>query len=326
MNIDKINISKISWDKELTNSRLEFNIKGTNISNVIVNTLRRVSITNVPIYAFTNINITVNTSVFNNNYLKLRLNNLPVIGLKSNNHIFKKEMKDKISEEKINILNMDDINLNVNNNDINISTLDKLTMYLEYENTSDKIESIGTNNCKFYLKEKLIESPYPINIQLIKLQPKQKIKLSAITELGIEEESSIYSPLSIFAFKHNSDTDYDLILESRGQLTETEILEMSNTNIQSQLDNIIELIPDEKSLEGKLILKDMDHTLGNIITSGLQLHSNIDFAGYNMPHPLDNKIVIHFKLNKGNFKNILIEVLKFYKTLFSKINEKILLL
>lgn len=319
--IENIIINKISWDKDLTDSRLEFNIKGKNINNVVVNSLRRVSITDIPIYAFTNINITTNTSIFNNNYLKLRLNNLPVLGLKSKEFIFKKK-KDEEKEESSFILNMDDINLN-SNEDVNASTLEKLTLYLEYENKSDKIESIGTNKCKFYLKEKQIESPYPTNIQLIKLQPKQKIKLSAITEIGIEKISSIYSPLSIFAFKENNENDYNMILESRGQLDEKEILEFCIVNIQNQLDEIIKVIPDEKSLEGKLILKDIDHTLGNIITSGLQLHSNVDYAGYSMPHPLDNKIVINFKLIKGDFKQIMTDVLLYYKNLFNEVDKGI---
>ncbi len=324
---NNINVKKLLWDEELTNSRLELNINGKDIDNVIINTLRRISITDIPIYAFTNINITENTSIFNNNYLKLRLNNLTVLGIKSKTHIFKSsENKDIFIEEDNSLINMDDINLSIKKDNINISTLDKLTMYLNFENKTDEIISIGTNDCNFYLKEKQIKSPYPMNIQLIKLQPKQKIVFSAITELGIEKLSSIFSPVSIFTFIEKSNDNYNLILESRGQLNEKEILDVCNSNIQNQLDNIEKLIPDDDSLEGKLVLKKIDHTLGNILSSGLKRHDKVIYAGYNMPHPLDDKIIIHFKLKEGKIKSTIKDTIKYYKKIFNDLNEKIKLI
>jgi DNA-directed RNA polymerase subunit L len=321
--IDNISVKKILWDRELTNSRLEFNIKGNNINNVIVNTYKRVGTSKVPIYTFTNTDITKNTSVYNNNYLKLRLKNLPVIGIKTEKDIFiPKKNKNQIEEEEIGFINIDDINMNVNE-DVNVSSLDKLTMYLEYENNSDEIVSVGTDDCKFYLKEKQIKSPYPTNVQLVKLQPKQIIKFSAITELGIEDISSIFSPVSIFTFRENSENDYDVFLESRGQLNEMEILRITYVNIMNDLDQIEKLLPEDNILEGKLTLNNIDHTLGNILSEGLQKHSNVIFAGYNMPHPLDTKIVLHFKLSKGNLKSIIIEVIEYYKKVFKLVNDNI---
>lgn len=321
--LDSISVKKISWDKEITNSRLELNIKGQDINHVVVNTLKRVGTSKVPIYTYENIDITENSSIYNNNYLKLRLKNLPVLGIKTEKPIFIKKQKIKqTTEEDIGFINIDDINMNVNES-VNISSLDKLTMYLEYENKTDKILSIGTDNCKFYLKEKEIKSPYNIDIQLIKLQPKQKIKFSAITELGIEDISSTYSPVSIFTYRENTETDYDMFIESRGQLNELEILDIIKKNIINDLDNIEKLLPDEDILEGKIVLKDIEHTLGNLLSSGLQSHSSIVFAGYNMPHPLDNKIILHFKLIKGTIKSVLIEVIEYYKKLFENLNTNI---
>ena len=322
--LDTISVKKLSWDRELTNSRLEFNVKGKDINHVIVNTLKRTGTSKVPIHTFINIDISENTSVYNNNYMKLRLKNLPVLGIKTDKNIFiKKKKKVTVNgEENIGFINIDDINMDVNEN-VNISSLDKLTMYLEYENKTDNIVSVGTDNCKFYVKEKQIKSPYPTDVQIIKLQPKQKIKLSAITELGIEELSSIFSPVSIFTYRENNDNDYDVFIEARGQLNELEILNIVQENISNDLDNIERYLPDDPVLEGQIVLKDIEHTLGNLLSSGLQTHSNIDFAGYNMPHPLDEKVLIHFKLNKGDIKSAIIDVIKYYKELFKKLNENI---
>lgn len=323
LSVSNISVKQTLWERELVNSRLELNIKGKNINHVVVNTLKRVGTSKVPIFSFTNLNIHHNSSIFNNNYLKLRFKNLPVLGIKSNMTIYEPvKKKEEVEDEETGFINIDDVNMKVDK-DVNVSSLNKLTLYLEYENKTDKIVSVGTDDCKFYLKESQIKSPYPVNIQLIKLQPTQKIKLSAITELGIENMSSIYSPVSIFTYRENSENDYDLFLESRGQLNEYEILNITYSNIINDLENIIELLPNDKNLEGELVLKNIEHTLGNILSEGLQNHPNVDFAGYNMPHPLDNKILLHFKLNKGDLKSATIDVIKHYQNIFESLNKEI---
>ena len=155
--IKKINVKKISWTKDLTDSRLEFNIQGDNINHTIANTLRRVGTTNVPIYAFTNVDINENTSIFNNNYLKLRLSNLPVLGITTDVDIFVKDTKKEDREDDTdNTIIQDDIDIKPmglnEENKVNVSTLKQLTMYLEYHNNTDDIVTVGTDDCKFYYK------------------------------------------------------------------------------------------------------------------------------------------------------------------------------
>ena len=52
-------------------------------------------------------------------------------------------------------------------------------------------------------------------------------------------------------------------------------------------------------LQGLIIVNNEDHTLGNLISRGLQLHPSISFAGYNLPHPLSKKVHFHYKLEKA---------------------------
>jgi DNA-directed RNA polymerase subunit L len=196
-------------------------------------------------------------------------------------------------------------------------------MYVDTTNNTDNIISVTTKEAKFYLREKSIPSPYENDIQLIKLQPKQTIKMSCITELNIEEENSIYSPVTVCYFQKNSENDYDFILESRGQLNELEILSIMYDNIINQLDIFYDLIPDIKDMEGKISFNNAEHTLGNIVSEGLQNHNDVLFGGYNMPHPLDNKIVITYKLQKNNIKSVMKDVIDKYKKIFSDINSKL---
>ena len=319
--MDKITLKIIS--KEI--NRSEINIVGVN--NTIVNCIRRSAMSYIPIYSFNNIIITENTSIFNNNYMKLRLRNMPVYGIVSDTHTFIKKKVDDVIEEETNVELLNDIDTS-GNNILNSSSLKQLTMYLDYTNNTNDIITVGTDDCKYYYMEKQIDSPYKFplcgNIPIIKLQPKQKIKLSAITELGIEEMSSIYSAVSIIAFKMNSELDYNMTIESRGQLEEFTILTYSLDILCDILDKFISIVPDNNNISGKLLLDDCDHTLGTIIAEGLQNHKKIKFAGYNMPHPLEQKVLFHYEMIKeDNIKDILIDVITIYKKIFNTIKKLI---
>jgi DNA-directed RNA polymerase subunit L len=308
------------------NSRLEFKISG--INNTIINCIRRSVMTSIPVFSFNNITISENTSIFNNNYIKLRLRNIPVFGITTDDPIFIKKVENlDVIEEETNADILNDMDMN-NASTLNSSSLKQLTMYVDKTNTTSEIINVTTDDCKFYYMEKQIDSPYKLpkcnNIPLIKLQPTQKIKLSAITELGIEELDGIYSAVSIFAFKYIDDLNYDVAIESRGQLDERTIIEYGIINLNNLLDKFIGLIPDVSIISGKLLVDDADHTIGTIIAEGLQNHKMIKFAGYNMPHPLDNKILIHYELVKEtNIKDILSEIVEDYKKIFNKISKLI---
>ena len=114
--------------------------------------------------------------------------------------------------------------------------------------------------------------------------------------------------------------NYDIILESRGQLDEKKILNIISNNIINLLDNFYDLIPNIENLEGVLSLENADHTLGNLISQGLQNHPLVKFAGYNMPHPLGTNILFHYKLEKGNIKHFCKEVIEYYKNIFNKLS------
>ena len=188
-------------------------------------------------------------------------------------------------------------------------------MYINSKNKTNEIITITTNDAKFYYDEKQIESPYKTNIPLIKLQPNQEISLSAITNIATEHINTIYSAVSVVYYKQNSDNDFNFILESRGQITEKRILNVAIINIKLKMKKILKLISDNpidnNNIEGKLIINGEDHTMGNLITRGLQLHQDIDFAGYSLPHPLSN--IIH----------IIEDVVEYYNNLFDKIDNLI---
>lgn len=98
------------------------------------------------------------------------------------------------------------------------------------------------------------------------------------------------------------------------------ILLIALLNIERRIKNFIKIINTTKfesdnNLEGKIEIQNEDHTLGNLITRGMQQHSEVEFAGYNLPHPLIEKVIFHYKIKntkKVNIKTILNDVVDYY--------------
>jgi DNA-directed RNA polymerase subunit L len=201
-------------------------------------------------------------------------------------------------------------------------------MYINYKNKTNEIISITTENALFYYNQKQISSPYPIPIRLIDLQENQEIILSAITEIGTEESNAIFSPVSIITFKEHTINEYTFILESRGQITEKRILIVAIINIERNLNNFMNLINKNNDLkklnEGSFTVNNEDHTLGYLISSGLQMHKDISFAGYSIPHPLVKELIINFVIKKNNIIDIISDVINYYIKLFNNIKNEII--
>ena len=320
--VKTINVTKKFEDKNLGFSRLELKLKGEDIDNIITNSIKRIVQTDIPIFSFSEINITDNTSIFNNNYVKDHVRNIPVWGIENNlEEYYKKEIitEEDFSESR-GIID-DDIELTVDNK-MDTSALNELNMYVEYKNNSKEIYAVTTDDAEFHYQEGLIKSPYYNPIQLVKLQPGQEIKIDARAKLGTEEISGIFSATNVCFFIQN-EKDYDFIIESRGQIKERRILLLALKILNKKLRHFYDNLPKNKGMEGTIIVENEDHTLGNIITKGMQNHSSVQFCGYNTPHPLKKEIHFHYKLNSGNINTVVKEVIIYYETIFNDLIEKI---
>jgi len=316
-----INLKNVSYDKTHGSSRLEFDLSGPEINHIIVNTLRRTILSDIPIYAYTDFKFNKNNSIFHNNFLKNQIKNIPVWGIENKLEFFEKDIKKlDIIEEQEEI--EDDIELSFDKK-IDSTSLNQLTMYVDYENKKSDIISVTTDDVKFYFSQKQIDNPYDKPIQLVKLQPNQRINFSVVTSIGIEKESAIFSPVSICVYDQKSENNFRFILESRGQLVEKRILKVAYLNLVKKLNNILKQIPDNNEKEGEIQINNEDHTIGNLLSNGLQNNKNIDFAGYHMTHPLEARVIITYKLKSGKFKEIMKDVIDNFIDIFEKIDKLI---
>jgi len=309
-----ITLKKIDFDNTFLNTRLELNVKGDDVSYPLVNAIRRIALSDIPIYSW-HTTITKNNSVFHNNYMKNRIRAIPIIGIKNEKIFFDEaSYSDNDEEEVDNFLSMDNVDINTKNDSVNTSSLNNINMYLNFHNKTKEIVTVTTYDCTFQYKGKKMENPYKISIPIIKLQPNQEINLSSVSKLGTEQKNtSEFSACSIFCYEKKDDKNYNVFVESRGQITEKEIMLRSIDILKKHLLDLNESIPDKNEMNGTLKVGEQDHTLGNLISYYALQDKNVDMFSYNLPHPLDRVIHFNYRLNKGQLKDI-----------FSKTTNKII--
>lgn len=322
-----IQIKQNSFNKELFNSRLEFEISGSDVDFVVVNTLRRFIFSEIPTFIFNDFEIITNTSVFNNNQLRLYLQNIPVIGIKNIPMQYKKKVeKDEEVEEDEDfqqLVGSNEAEIETEEETIEDSSLESLTMYIDYTNKTEEIISVTTDNAQFYYMGSEIKPPYPNPVIIVKLQPGQKIKLTAKSVLGIEKEDGKYSPVSVCAYNEINDNKFNFFLESRGQLTEQEIIKRACYQINKKLNKLKKIFPKTTLKNGEIKIPKEKHTMGNLISHGLGLLPETSYATYYQKHSLDNEIFIKFGFNKEqNVKDLVEKVCNNYSKIYKEIESK----
>ena len=81
----KFNIKEIEYNEDKFGSTfLKLEISGPYAHHTILNSIRKIAINQIPIYAFhpDKINIFKNTSVYDNSYMKGRLSQIPINNIK----------------------------------------------------------------------------------------------------------------------------------------------------------------------------------------------------------------------------------------------------
>ena len=277
----KLNVTKIGYleDNSFNANYLELNIKGKNINEVIINVLRRVILEDIPCAAFHKniINITSNTSVYNNDYMRNRIENLPLLGIETQLDLIEYEKLRKYTRGLSTFKNDDNVEEENTENDFN----NILSIYCDIKNKNDIILDVTSEDIDFYKGDKKIKSIYEKPILIIKLKPKEEFIFSAKASLGIGLNNAIYSNVGVCCYEIINENEFIFKFEPRGQLKYKKILSYACDIIKYRLNLIkekIEKIAFPTNNNGSILLVNEDHTFGNLITRGLQEHQNIELA------------------------------------------------
>lgn len=294
-------------------------------NNCIVNTLRRVIMRQVPNYAFDpkNIKFTRNTSVYNNDILRLRFANLPVIGIINDEDTFNEYLENNYNwvvslERNIDTeikKTQNDID-SIYENDITVELLQDnnvLTMYckVKHNNTKTDILNVTTDMCEFFINEKKIKSPYKSPILLLKLRYDEEIEFSISSRMSIPYESPNYSSVENVFFTEKGD-NYEFKIIPRNQyFKSSNILKRAIKIIREMLTVVNELIEDTTDTKGSFEINNDKFTLPSLLVHYLQDHKDVLFAGYHCEHLLGERSIIYYTLKDSTkIKKVMTDIIK----------------
>jgi hypothetical protein len=295
-----INLKLISYTKrsEWKSSSLEIEFVGADLNEKIINTLSRVCSNNIPTYAFPTqlIKIEENTSAaFDTQYLQLRLSQLPIYDLELD--------LDFLEETYIKDIAYEDINRTKH-------PLEKdIKIYINEQNNSNQISYVSTNHIRYYIdgeQYQPYDKTYPILIT--KLRPNDTFKCTMSAAIGTGEIHTIWraatNAYALYEESENNKVKYNLIIKSKGQLTEYDIFIKASKHILKRLDRIKNYF-NMKVKEGLIvndsnlifIIDGEDHTMGEIINYEFQSHPNLS-SGISKPDLLIKSITFKIVAEK----------------------------
>lgn len=298
----KLDISIVAkkYDKahNFTPSKLELQFDGQDMNHIIVNTLRRVSFDDIPMYAFAYINIEHNNSVFNNDMMKIRLNQLPIYNIDSDMYFLHPSYWENVDYDNKNRLKHD--------KEIPIEGIINV-----YNNNKDEILNVTTDNITYYVNNEKQER-YPCigePILIIQLKPNETFKCQMKGCLGVGERNNIWSAAAQSYYDYDDDkpNKINFTIESCGQNAEHTILikackliKMKLNGIKQEIKNRVDAkeITHSQSIMFEIVKE--DHTMGNLINNALQDHNDIIFSGLSKPNHLVRTIV--FKIESVSEK------------------------
>jgi DNA-directed RNA polymerase subunit L len=321
--MDKIDIKITQIHKQkpvdLTTSQLALEISGSSVNAELVNTLRRLALDYVPTYAFAKETINIekdgNTSIFNNDYMRLRLMQLTVPNIKTNiSYLPEKYWRDVKYDDPEREKFKDDKK--------------KLEIYMNVTNTTNSNMNVTTDSLKYYEdneeKPEKFKTSFPSLI--IQLRPQETFKFRAECVLGVGKRSNIWSAVGTSYYEEITPEKFNLFLESQGQLDEYDILHKSCDIMRAKLNEFKDLLI-EKSIKNQdellIRLPNEDHTLGNIINAYLQLHKNIAFSAVRKMDLLQDEVELKIKSVDNNPLKYVLETVEYIIKLFNAI-EKLL--
>lgn len=310
-----INIKQVHKQSQenLQPSQLVLEFSGPTVNCCLVNALRRLCLEHVPTYASCEKSITIdkNTSIYDNDYMRLRLSQLI------------------IPDIQVNIPYLEDkywrgVDYGDPNRTKHPDDSDMVELYVNVTNEGSTNLNVTTNHSKVFVNGETVnkfDKEYPV--LLIQLKPQEIFSCRCVHVLGIGKLSALWSSGNIY-YEEIDDNKYIMTLESFGQMEEYEMLYKSCMIIKEKVSLIRYKLKDFSTNEKYLSIElwDEDSTMGELINIYLQDHELVEFAGVKKPNLLIEMMVITYVTTAKDPLQPFHEILDLVETISDVLLEK----
>ncbi len=318
-------ISNIKEDKYTLS--LELNNNNT-IKLSLPNALRRIFISEIPVFAINenSINFETNTSMLQSSYLAKRLQLIPF------NYSILDNYDINDLEISLDITNNTDHMISVTTKDFVFKDINDVLVYDNVLFAKLKPEQEIKFTCNFTKSTSKLNGPYfsPVSKSVLIYKKDDKLIQTLTKDIANDDDKKYFIQTQTDKYYLKTQIGeplvYILDIESTGSLEPKMIISLGLDILKQKLTYLLDSIQNgvdtkiQVNLSEKLftsynfLIFDEDNTLGNLINSYLQDMASIDYAGYVIPHPNDNKLVITTSLKTNNTldanKQVFIETLQ----------------
>ena len=313
-----INISEIESIKRdrLVDSKLVILLSNNPNISIVAATLRTIAFDFIPTYRFcsNSIKIIQNTSIFNNDKMRLRLSQMPIYLSPSDkviNHLKSKYWhKPEFNFIKTNKHKKDNL---------------EITMVIKITNANNDVLNVTTNDAKFY-KNNIEFEPFDKNYPHLLIQLRREETFDAIcnTVLSVGHVNNIWSSVANCYFDTSDDLNYTFTLLSNGDFTEYLILYKCCIFIIKELEFFNEIIKNnvDNTKKGIRLELDMMNFIGCLVNAFLQDHPNINFSGVSRSNYLQEDCILTIYSESHEVFKSLFEVIENLIGLFDNLRNQ----
>ncbi len=329
---------------KLSGCYLKLLFKGESVDASLINGIRRIMLTEIPIYAVsestTIIEKNTTNRVFDNDFVRQRLSMITVKGVKSKVKYLQKDYYPYVCGPYGRIypkINGRDIEQKKSPNDKY-----DVKLYLNVSNKTQNVLDVTTNDFNMFINGEKQKNPYDNDNPGILLQLKsgQEFKSVSTAVLGIAKLHASWASIAGAIHEQLKPNKYLLTitaLDYDRQLDEytcfkkaCNIIIMKLSIIKDSFESQIKAakldpnVGDNKSMI--LEIEGEDHTMGSLISVALCRHKNVIISGYCMPHTEEDSVKVGLTISSGSMKKIINDVFEYLLELLSVVRKQVMTL
>lgn len=275
---------------------LEITCKGEDCNDQFINTIGRIAVERLPMYAYAGelIKITqidpesgfCNSVAFNNDMLRCRLINTPVMNIDPGFAI--------LHERYWKNINYSDPNRPIHEKE------KRIEVNIDTKNTTNDILHVTTNDASIYVDNvltQLYDKEYPLLI--VSLKPKEQFKCSMRAVLGVGQVHTSWDACSNFCYDQETIPGCTIVkFQSASQFNEFILVERSLDYFSARTKLLKEEIKRLYHLNKtdsdrfQIEINDETHTMGEPINYEIQSHPDIMKSSVTRPNLLLKQIII----------------------------------